>query len=121
MLIGSVYQRFVLQRESDLVSGCFSRRRRYGWLARFAWYSMWMLIGLGLTLIVTNILKLSRGELRPDFLDVCDPDFATFNCTDENNLPVYVTNYTCRGESSLVRDARCVYTCVCRLPFIYMY
>ena len=106
MLLGTLYQRFVLQKESDPTSGRSSRQRRFGWLARFVWYSMWMLIGLGLTLIVTNVLKLSRGELRPNFLDLCDPDFATFNCIDENNLPVYVTNYTCRGDPHLVRDAR---------------
>lgn len=69
------------------------------------WYC-WYLIGLGLTDIITNIIKMSTGELRPHFLAVCNPDWSLFNCTDEQGHSVYVTNYTCRGPAGLVREAR---------------
>jgi phosphatidate phosphatase len=63
-------------------------------------------MGIGLTVIVTTIIKISYGGLRPYFMQACDVDFTKINCTDEYGLPVYVTNYTCRGDISDVREAR---------------
>lgn len=72
------------------------------------WF-FWYLIGIGLTNIITDAIKLSFGELRPYFLSVCDPDMSLVSCTDEFGWPKYVTNYTCRGDSAEVREARYVY------------
>nr|XP_024661947.1 phospholipid phosphatase 3 isoform X2 [Maylandia zebra] len=49
----------------------------------------------------TNIAKVSVGRLRPHFLDVCDPDFSTVNCSLG-----YITDYQCRGLESKVQEAR---------------
>lgn len=49
----------------------------------------------------TNIAKVSVGRLRPHFLDVCDPDFSTVNCSLG-----YITDYQCRGPESKVQEAR---------------
>ena len=46
-------------------------------------------------LVVTSVGKVAVGRLRPNFIDVCDPDFCKFNCTDEQGLPVYMTFYEC--------------------------
>ena len=69
------------------------------------WY-LWYLFGLALTVIVTDILKLARGELRPHFLAVCDPDWSLVECTNDFNNYIYVTNYTCRGDPTDVRESR---------------
>ena len=66
----------------------------------------WFLIGIALTDIVTNIIKMYYGELRPHFLAVCNPDWSLINCTNEYGHSVYVTNYTCRGTAPMVRAAR---------------
>ncbi|KAL3988145.1 NAD(P)H dehydrogenase (quinone) [Sarotherodon galilaeus] len=49
----------------------------------------------------TDIAKVSVGRLRPHFLDVCDPDFSTINCSLG-----YITDYQCRGPESKVQEAR---------------
>ncbi len=49
--------------------------------------------------------KYSVGRLRPHFLEVCNPDFSQFQCFEPdgqgNNLPIFVTEYQCRGNSEL--------------------
>ena len=66
----------------------------------------WYLIGLFLTLVVTDTAKISVGRLRPNFIEACDPDFSAINCTDEYGFPLYVTSYTCRGDEGDVNEAR---------------
>lgn len=61
---------------------------------------------LGINEIITDYAKQMTGKLRPHFLAVCDPDFSKFNCTDSNGLPLYVADYTCRGEPKDVIEAR---------------
>jgi phosphatidate phosphatase len=58
------------------------------------------------THILTIIGKITAGRLRPHFLDVCEPNYASFNCTDEWGLPLYVQHFTCLGDSGLVAEAR---------------
>ena len=67
---------------------------------------MWYLMGLSLTGILTAILKISMGELRPYFLDVCNPNMTEINCFDEAGFPLYVTEYTCRGDPKMIRESR---------------
>ena len=47
-------------------------------LPPFIWF-IWYLMGLGVTVVLTDILKMSMGELRPHFLAVCNPDFIIFS------------------------------------------
>ncbi|XP_043990713.1 phospholipid phosphatase 3-like isoform X2 [Gambusia affinis] len=59
------------------------------------------LFGCAISLSFTNIAKVSVGRLRPHFIDVCKPDFATINCSLG-----YITEYKCLGPESQVQEAR---------------
>ena len=76
------------------------------WVARTGFHLRWYIIGLLISLIITDSAKIVVGRLRPNFIDVCKPNFSQFNCTDEYNNPVYVTNYVCTGDQSMVPDTR---------------
>jgi phosphatidate phosphatase len=65
-------------------------------------------MGLALNNTITVAIKLYFGELRPHFIDACNPDFTSINCTDPFGLPFYVTDYTCRGDPSAIREARLI-------------
>ena len=41
--------------------------------------------------LLTNVAKTTLGRLRPNFLDVCRPDYAEINCTTTDGYPIYVT------------------------------
>uniref|UniRef100_A0A8C9ETP1 Phospholipid phosphatase 3 n=1 Tax=Pavo cristatus TaxID=9049 RepID=A0A8C9ETP1_PAVCR len=58
--------------------------------------------GCAISQSFTDIAKVSVGRLRPHFLEVCDLDFSTINCSKG----VYIQNYTCRGSDSKVQEAR---------------
>uniref|UniRef100_A0A8V1A641 Phospholipid phosphatase 3 n=1 Tax=Gallus gallus TaxID=9031 RepID=A0A8V1A641_CHICK len=58
--------------------------------------------GCAISQSFTDIAKVSVGRLRPHFLEVCDLDFSTVNCSKG----VYIQNYTCRGSDSKVQEAR---------------
>ncbi|XP_014886398.1 lipid phosphate phosphohydrolase 3 isoform X2 [Poecilia latipinna] len=57
--------------------------------------------GCAISLSFTNIAKVSIGRLRPNFIDVCKPDFSTINCSMG-----YITEYKCQGPESQVLEAR---------------
>uniref|UniRef100_A0A3Q2PJA5 Phospholipid phosphatase 3 n=1 Tax=Fundulus heteroclitus TaxID=8078 RepID=A0A3Q2PJA5_FUNHE len=59
------------------------------------------IFGCAISQSFTDIAKVSVGRMRPHFLDVCDPDFSTINCSLG-----YITEYTCRGQESKVQEAR---------------
>ncbi|XP_017284264.1 phospholipid phosphatase 3 isoform X2 [Kryptolebias marmoratus] len=59
------------------------------------------LFGCAVSQSFTDIAKVSVGRMRPHFLDVCKPNFATIDCSLG-----YITNYTCTGEESDVQEAR---------------
>ncbi|XP_074524989.1 phospholipid phosphatase 3 isoform X2 [Halichoeres trimaculatus] len=59
------------------------------------------LFGCAVSQSFTDIAKVSVGRMRPHFLDVCNPDFSTIDCSQG-----YITNYTCRGDESDVQEAR---------------
>ena len=52
--------------------------------------------------LLSGVCKLRSGRLRPHFIAVCRPDieFTSQICGTWNN-PVYVTNFTCSGNSDL--------------------
>lgn len=67
------------------------------------------LFGCAIAQSITNISKFTIGRLRPHFLDVCKPNPTKFNCTDRNNigLYLYVENIVCMGtDEHLLKDAR---------------
>ena len=65
------------------------------------------IVGIFITLLVTNAIKFSVGELRPHFIDVCKPNFTELACRDSYGYSNYVTNYTCYGEDKgEIREAR---------------
>ncbi|KAM4548952.1 phospholipid phosphatase 3 isoform 2-T2 [Odontesthes bonariensis] len=59
------------------------------------------LFGCAVSQSFTDIAKVSVGRMRPHFLDVCQPNFSTINCSLG-----YITNYTCTGKDSDVQEAR---------------
>lgn len=82
------------------------RRLKSPWVLQMLKILMWYIIGLMVTIIVTNVGKMAIGRLRPHFLDVCRPDFGLLNCTDAQGFPVYVENAECLGDTELVSEAR---------------
>ena len=53
------------------------------------------LFGVAIEQSLTDSLKFAIGRLRPHFLDVCRPNYATVSCTDEQGQPRYVTEDVC--------------------------
>ncbi|KAE8609790.1 hypothetical protein XENTR_v10011912 [Xenopus tropicalis] len=49
----------------------------------------------------TDIAKVAIGRLRPHFINVCNPDFSTIDCSLG-----YIENYQCRGPPNKVMEAR---------------
>eukprot|EP00096_Caligus_rogercresseyi_P011296 TRINITY_DN4403_c0_g1_i1.p1 TRINITY_DN4403_c0_g1~~TRINITY_DN4403_c0_g1_i1.p1 ORF type:complete len:339 (-),score=72.03 TRINITY_DN4403_c0_g1_i1:1314-2330(-) len=71
-------------------------------------YRMYGYFGLGAlaTLLTTEMAKYKIGRLRPHFLAACDPDLSHITCRDENSLPLYVTDFLCRGSPKAENYAR---------------
>ncbi|XP_069837412.1 phospholipid phosphatase 3 isoform X2 [Dendropsophus ebraccatus] len=59
------------------------------------------IFGCAISQSFTDIAKVSIGRLRPHFLEVCDPDFTSINCSLG-----YIQDYKCRGLESKVIEAR---------------
>lgn len=74
------------------------------------------LFGCAVSQSFTDIAKVSVGRMRPHFLDVCKPDFATIDCSVG-----YITNYTCTGDESDVQEARFVKTRTTQYICTYKY
>ncbi|XP_045160338.2 phospholipid phosphatase 1-like isoform X2 [Mercenaria mercenaria] len=59
------------------------------------------LAGFILQQFVVEVVKSKMGVLRPNFFDVCKPQFNMSVC------PGYITNYTCTGDDTKeIRDSR---------------
>ena len=41
--------------------------------------------------LITNVAKTTLGRLRPNFLDVCRPNYEEINCTTTDGFPIYIT------------------------------
>ena len=80
------------------------------WITNLGFEFRWFVIGFLITEVVTQIGKVVVGRLRPDFMDICNPDFSTVNCTDAYDHPAYVITYECKGNSTDVISARLVCT-----------
>ena len=107
LVMGNVWERYGFKRrESHLGPLKVFWLRVPAWLLRLGFQLRWFLIGLLMTLVITTIGKLVVGRLRPHFFDVCNLDYSSINCTDQQGYQVYVTEYECRGETSRVLDAR---------------
>ncbi|RMZ98726.1 lipid phosphate phosphohydrolase 1 isoform X2 [Brachionus plicatilis] len=69
------------------------------------------LLGIAITLLLTEIGKRWIGRLRPHFIDVCKPDLSKLNCTT-NTISgliynrIYTGNGFCTGEEKDVNEAR---------------
>uniref|UniRef100_UPI00398E8364 phospholipid phosphatase 3 isoform X3 n=1 Tax=Pristiophorus japonicus TaxID=55135 RepID=UPI00398E8364 len=59
------------------------------------------IFGCAISQSFTDIAKVSVGRLRPHFLDICNPNFSTINCSLG-----YIVNFECRGNESKVQEAR---------------
>ncbi|KAL3868278.1 hypothetical protein ACJMK2_041105 [Sinanodonta woodiana] len=62
------------------------------------------LFGFVITQIFTEVLKNAVGRLRPNFFDLCRPDFSRIDCSQG-----YITNYTCTNDehsASTLRNSR---------------
>lgn len=108
MLVGIVIE-FCSRQRVEAEPGlrlCSSKIVIPPWALRLGYNVQWFLIGLGVTVIITDIGKLVVGRLRPHFIAVCDPDFSVLNCTDTWGNPLYVTDYTCRADNDMVNAAR---------------
>lgn len=69
------------------------------------------ILGLAITLLLTEIGKRWIGRLRPHFMDVCKPNYALINCTTQTaSGTVYNSIYTggsfCTGSAANVKEAR---------------
>ena len=102
----------MLMTQRNHASQCLSIQPNIGkilkspWVLRMFKILKWYVIGLMVTIIVTDVGKMAIGRLRPHFLDACRPDFALFNCTDTQGFPAYVRNVECQGDPEIVSDAR---------------
>ncbi|XP_041064872.1 phospholipid phosphatase 3 isoform X2 [Cetorhinus maximus] len=59
------------------------------------------IFGCAISQSFTDIAKVSVGRLRPHFLDICNPNFSTINCSLG-----YIVDFECRGNESKVQEAR---------------
>ncbi|XP_068128254.1 phospholipid phosphatase 3-like [Hyperolius riggenbachi] len=72
---------------------------REGYLSSIYRQILPFLFGSALGQSLTNAAKLSAGRLRPNFLDVCQPE--RLNCSVG-----FIEDYTCTGSPSAVTEAR---------------
>jgi phosphatidate phosphatase len=105
IFLGNIYERFYKKRPEcqwKRISLCRGRSVAVSpWLLRTLFHIRWFLIGGGITIVMTDIGKVTVGRLRPHFFSVCRPDFGAFNCTDAFGNQVYVTDYKCLGRDDV--------------------
>ena len=69
------------------------------------------ILGLNLTLLITEIGKKLVGRLRPHFISVCQPNYSILNCTTTRNSNT-IYNYIdtsgsfCTNSDKAVKEAR---------------
>lgn len=72
----------------------------YSWVRIIKFVSIFEL-GFIINHLLTNVIKVSLGSLRPNFIDTCQPTFTYLNeVTTVENCPshVYIENYTCTNS-----------------------
>ncbi|KAJ3397456.1 hypothetical protein HDU92_007845 [Lobulomyces angularis] len=74
-------------------------------LHHFQLFFQTMIMSQLFTLLITTLLKLSVGRLRPDFLDRCNPE--GWNTTDISVLTSFPPPLlTCRGDPAIINEGR---------------
>lgn len=53
--------------------------------------------------LLSQVVKVYAGRLRPNFLDVCRPSLDLQRC---RHAPIFITNYSCTGEWRAVEESR---------------
>ncbi|XP_041358648.1 phospholipid phosphatase 3-like [Gigantopelta aegis] len=76
------------------------KRNRMDWLMALKGISFF-LFGVMVTEAFTEVIKHSIGRLRPNFFDVCKPEFNNINCSTR-----YITEYTCMNTEFSEREIR---------------
>lgn len=109
ILFGNLYERYNKMRPDCARKRVTLYRKTLAippWLLRALFHARWFIIGVLLTVVLTDIFKVTVGRLRPHFLSVCKPDFDRFNCTDRFGYEVYVTDFECTGQDEhAIHDA----------------
>lgn len=54
------------------------------------------LFGSACTLLISEVMKMLGGRLRPNYLSVCDPDYSKFTCADGY---VVIPDASCKGTN----------------------
>jgi len=79
LIVVECYVTWRRRTDSTDVTTCTSRWRHISMSALSLFCLFWF--GLTVTLVVTEVGKLSAGRLRPHFIDVCRPDITAINCS----------------------------------------
>lgn len=90
----------------------FKKEKR---LKKFREYSLHaitlFLLGIFVTVVITEVVKRYVGRLRPHFLDVCKPRFETINCFNKTangfiSNSIYTGGEFCTGDPKKIKEAR---------------
>lgn len=72
-------------------------------IIRISTYAGAFLFGAAVCEVLTDVAKITIGELRPHFLEACRPDWSRINCTNHR----YISDYVCLNtDTGLIREAR---------------
>ena len=63
-------------------------------------------LGLAITMFLTELAKRMVGRLRPHFLDVCRPEQSRLTCGNSSLLPIFTGDDFCTGNADLIDEAR---------------
>lgn len=69
------------------------------------------LLGMFVTVLITEVAKRWVGRLRPHFIDVCKPKFDKINCYNQTangriNNAIYTGGDFCTGDPKRIKEAR---------------
>ena len=56
------------------------------------------------TILITEVLKLVSGRLRPHYFDVCEPDYRKINCSQGYIIPP--SDFCNNTDTNILLDAR---------------
>ena len=107
ILLGNLFERYYIRRPEGVRKRVKVFRKAVPqWLVRALYHARWFVVGILLTMVLTDITKVVVGRLRPHFLSVCKPNFDLLNCTDEFGYQVHVTDFDCTGnDDHVIHDA----------------
>lgn len=101
LLLGNLYERYLRKRPECTrkhVTCCRKTLTVPPWLSRMLYHFRWFIIGCLITVVLTDICKMTVGRLRPHFFSICKPNFTEIDCTDSFGYPLYVTDFRCTGD-----------------------